>query len=873
MADIDLQGTDASYSFGDGAIFQRVDPTLSGTGLYDPFLTVQDSPTEQGYNTNQLGQLDNVYSSGGSGGRTDAVTLSQIPIKIVDGVAYYEFRVDLNEPNSDPVISLERLELYKSSAPADSSDFQGTSAADAFLASDGFTKIFDLDSGGDNRLVLSDVTSSGSGRDDYRLLVPVSSFGNIDPTQTYLTMYTDFGQAGSNFDSRATFEEWHTQANATVSGVKFLDSDRDGVKDSGEVGMGGVTVFIDDNRNGVLDLNERSTITASDGTFTFYGVTTTWSDHNVHVAEVVPTGYDRTTGDYEVAAVVNGGISYVEIGNAPQVGSISGTKMADTDNNDTGDTPVAGWTISLYQDDNGNGQIDSGDDLITSTTTAADGSYSFANLTPGTYIVQEEVQSGWQAITDVTQGATVVSATDTTVDFVNEQLGSISGTKLADTDNNDTGDTPVDGWGVTLYNDLDHSGTVTAGDTIAGTTTTDASGDYSFSGLAPGDYVVEEETRTGWQALTPTDVALTVSAGGTATADFVNEQLAALSGYKFSDLNNNGVWDQGSGETGVAGWSIYLYNDNGDGVLGAGDTLADSTTTDSSGYYEFGDLAPGKYIIVEGTQSGWTQTAPNGSDADPESTDVNGSGSGYAEYGYAIDLTAGTENEDNNFGNYMIPGPGVRTPGFWGSPNGLTFWDGIVGNEAKSGPNFPSGELAPDGYLILGDDGDGIVETGELKISLTDAHKLIDASNKHGGDAGFMLARDVIATWLNYLAGNPIGSESDTCSPAYWLQEGVDWLIKYENNNHSGASDPLTFSDITSHHVKSTSAAWTVGVSDDGIESGKDIHSALDEYNNTGMHCGIQYATDADSEFSSLEVLSANSMMAFGHHHAGDYMF
>ncbi|MGE5500429.1 MAG: hypothetical protein ACM3W4_00720, partial [Ignavibacteriales bacterium] len=106
MADIDLQGTDASYSFGDGAIFQRVDPTLSGTGLYDPFLTVQDSPTEQGYNTNQLGQLDNVYSSGGSGGRTDAVTLSQIPIKIVDGVAYYEFRVDLNEPNSDPVISL-----------------------------------------------------------------------------------------------------------------------------------------------------------------------------------------------------------------------------------------------------------------------------------------------------------------------------------------------------------------------------------------------------------------------------------------------------------------------------------------------------------------------------------------------------------------------------------------------------------------------------------------------------------------------------------------------------------------------------------------------------------------------------------------------
>ena len=77
------------------------------------------------------------------------------------------------------------------------------------------------------------------------------------------------------------------------------------------------------------------------------------------------------------------------------------------------------------------------------------------------------------------------------------------------------------------------------------------------------------------------------------------------------------------------------------GVLGAGDTLADSTTTDSSGYYEFTDLAPGEYIIVEGSMSGWVQPAPNGADSDPESGDVNGSGSGYGEYGYAIDLMGG----------------------------------------------------------------------------------------------------------------------------------------------------------------------------------------------------------------------------------------
>jgi hypothetical protein len=41
----------------------------------------------------------------------------------------------------------------------------------------------------------------------------------------------------------------------------------------------------------------------------------------------------------------------------------------------------------------------------------------------------------------------------------------------------------------------------------------------------------------------------------------------------------------------------------------------------------------------------------------------------------------------------LIDCVGTRTPGFWLSPNGLTFWDGTVGNETKSGPEFPTGEL------------------------------------------------------------------------------------------------------------------------------------------------------------------------------------
>jgi hypothetical protein len=379
MADIDLQATDASYTFTDGAIFERVTPTNAGTGTYDPFLTIDHKDTEAGYNTDENNQLNNVDG----GDRTQDLLLASIPIKIIDGVAYYEFRVDLNEDNNDPVISIESLELYTSSSGAVSADFQGIAAADAFLGVDGYTKVFDLDTQNVDRLILSDVTSSGSGDDDYRFLVPVSSFGNVDPTTTYVTMFTVMGLADDPLDSSATFEEWNTEIAATINGVKFADLNHDGVQDNGELGLGGVTVYIDENRNGSLDSGELTTTSASDGSFHFYGVTSDYEDGSVWVDEVVPAGYEQTTGDHEVVFVGDGGEVSAEIGNAPLYGSISGTKMADTDNNDTGDTAVEGWGVTLYADNDHDGTLSAGDTQVDTTTTAADGSYSFSNVVVG----------------------------------------------------------------------------------------------------------------------------------------------------------------------------------------------------------------------------------------------------------------------------------------------------------------------------------------------------------------------------------------------------------------------------------------------------------------------------------------------------------
>ncbi len=74
---------------------------------------------------------------------------------------------------------------------------------------------------------------------------------------------------------------------------------------------------------------------------------------------------------------------------------------------------------------------------------------------------------------------------------------------------------------------------------------------------------------------------------------------AALQGYKFDDLNGNGVQD--TGEPLLSGWQINLSSSNGVNL---------TTTTDSAGYYSFVYLPPAVYTLTETLQSGWIQTYP-----------------------------------------------------------------------------------------------------------------------------------------------------------------------------------------------------------------------------------------------------------------------
>jgi serine-aspartate repeat-containing protein C/D/E len=181
----------------------------------------------------------------------------------------------------------------------------------------------------------------------------------------------------------------------------------------------------------------------------------------------------------------------------------------------------------------------------------------------------------------VTPGATNPGNT-----FIDERLpGNISGTVREDLDNNNTGDTPIAGVTVVLKD--------AAGTPIA-TTTTDANGNYSFTGVPAGTYTVEETNKPGYTDVSdidggnPNSIAVSLQPGQSSTGnDFVDERPATLGDRVWLDTNANGVQD--AGEAGIAGVTVQLKNADG--------SVAQTATTDANGNYSF-TVSAGTYSVA-----------------------------------------------------------------------------------------------------------------------------------------------------------------------------------------------------------------------------------------------------------------------------------
>jgi hypothetical protein len=289
---------------------------------------------------------------------------------------------------------------------------------------------------------------------------------------------------------------------------------------------------------------------------------------------------------------------------------------------------------------------------------------------------------------------------------VRPKYGKISGYKFEDVNNNgeDDSEPRLSGWRIRLRS----LGPIFVERTVR----TDEDGEFSFRGLPLQRYEVCEilpDVTPPWNPTTPECVTIRLTSEHRFRfVAFGNHRNGQIHGYKFNDLNGNGVDNT---EPRLSGWTIQLTN------LGP-TSISLTTTTDQDGEFHFDGIPLQSYLVCEiipDAQPSWTPTRP-------ACVTVN------LTSGMAVGMVAfgNKRNEENNEGC-------TRTQGYWG--------------------NAPAGiarlrELVPT-TLQLG------------SINYTADQLLAILNTPVGGNAVINLAHQLIAAKLNILNGassSPIAS-------------------------------------------------------------------------------------------------------------------
>lgn len=258
----------------------------------------------------------------------------------------------------------------------------------------------------------------------------------------------------------------------------------------------------------------------------------------------------------------------------PELGSLSGRYFCDTDNDDVDDgnatdPGIAGVVVTLK---------DAGGNIVGTTVTAGDGTYSFEDLAAGDYSVEftdpDGVLDGKVLVADNVGGDDSIDSDaigDTTLSTIDnitvvggqntpdndagaEELGSLSGRYFCDEnedglDNED--DNGLEGVTVEL---LDANGQQTGR-----TTTTDAQGNYSFAMLVPGIYGVK----------------FTDTSGKTLTTQNVDGDVS-------DDIDSDAA-DLGNGMSQILGITVNAGQDTPDNDAGVFEPNENPTATDDMG--------------------------------------------------------------------------------------------------------------------------------------------------------------------------------------------------------------------------------------------------------------------------------------------------
>jgi hypothetical protein len=519
----------------------------------------------------------------------------------------------------------------------------------------------------------------------------------------------------------------------------WVDTNRNGLQDSGEPGVPGVTVTVKD----ASGTQVGSTTTGPDGRYLFDDLT----DGTFTVCfgtNALPAGYadfqvtkpnagdDGTDSDADPATGCAEPVTLgpgkrenltVDAGIVAPANRLGDYVWVDTNRNglqDTGEPGVQDVTAILRSTD--------GTD-VARTTTGPDGKYLFDNLTDGTHRVCFDITALPSPVADYT--VTQADAGDDAADSDADTTGCTPTTTLGvgkredltldaglvappnklgdyvwvDTNRNglqDTGEPGVRGATVVLR----------SGDAEAARTTTGADGKYLFDNLPDGTYRVCFDLTTvpadyaGYLPTRPNagndaadseadpatgctePVSLGVGKRENLTLDAGIRPPNSLGDRVWVDVNRNGLQDPG--EPGAGGVTVTLKSPDGKEI--------GRTTTDPNGGYGFGKLSDGQYVVcfdratLPAQYAGFQLARPNAgddaadSDADP-ATWCTPPATLSADHPDDPTLDAGIVSPANRIGDYA-----------WVDRNG----NGLQDPGEPAAPGVPVALLDKDGKEIAG---------------------------------------------------------------------------------------------------------------------------------------------------------------------------
>ena len=577
-----------------GAVWCSLPSTeATGSGVFHAFFRVQADGSERGYNTDGRPlQFDEKTSKS----FTHSALLVDVPLVnytkyFPEADLFYEFQLDINQLASSSFMSLDYFQVWTTN---NKNQLGYDHATHSFTS--GATLIYDLHDNGDPNWIKMDYRwNTGSGKRDYRVLIPDDMFSGI--TDKYVIIYTEHGLKGLENETNDGFEEWGVKKIPTEPDtyVDIFTSDDDDIVQCGDVialniseANSGTQELMDINvtvkANGIeipqspLNIGSPYYIMGDDNDDGFINLTETWVWNITGVVVDGDTNFSVYGKGYTIKPHGHSGpdkeISY-NTGHLDELdyiiinvtSCISGYKL-----NECGEVGLPGWNITLWDDE---------DNFIDYYITEADGYYEFCDLELGDYIVNESADNdwiNWYNVSDISYDVSLECEKITNLNFTNHPYMCINGTKY----DNCTLE-PIDGVRINL--------TTYPGGVLVDWTITANGGKYSFCDLEAGWYNVSEEVPVGYYANGPTWYHVELICDDLVQDFENNHPLMCIRGYK---LDESGY--------GLSGWNISLYDDQWH--------LLDWILTGLDGNYSFCDLEAGTYYVNETLQEGWTNISP-----------------------------------------------------------------------------------------------------------------------------------------------------------------------------------------------------------------------------------------------------------------------